>query len=74
MDTSNLINMLKNESDLYASECGYTMSREYGLTPRGNAMAGKWVLRDGTSALIDFDQYRCDLAERNSLNLISEKE
>lgn len=57
--------------DAYAGE-GYTLLREYGTTPNGNDMRGHWVLRDSCGAMLDFDQYRNDLAERFGLKL-SEK-
>jgi len=50
---------------------GMTMAREEGLTPNGNEMNNKWVLRDDTGTMIDFDQYRSDLAERNDIWLES---
>jgi hypothetical protein len=45
---------------------GYTLKREYGKTPNGNDLNGKWVLRIG-GVFVDFDQYRSDLIERNTL-------
>jgi len=48
--------------------CGFTMQREYGETPNGNQLGGRWVLRkDGD--FIDFDKYRFDLAERNNIKI-----
>lgn len=49
----------------YVSPCKrWTMARENGLTPAGNHVNGRWVLRrDGE--WVDFDKYRSDLAERN---------
>lgn len=41
------------------------MQREYGLTPNGNHLGGKWVLRGPEGQFIDFDKYRSDLMERN---------
>ena len=44
------------------------MQREHdGTTPAGNPIGGRWVLRDADGVWIDLDQYRTDLAERNSL-------
>ncbi len=53
----------------YYDDSGYlAMQREYGKTPNGNNMNGRWVLRhDGD--MLDFDQYRHDLAERNNIEL-----
>lgn len=58
------------EQDGYRSEDGHTMRREYCLTPNGNEMNGRWVLRDITGKMIDFDQYRSDLMERNGFKII----
>lgn len=50
----------------YRSDNGFTMAREVAtLTPNGNPMAGRWVLRDPSGSFVDFDQYRHDLIERN---------
>ena len=51
----------------YEFDNGSTLQRENGKTPNGNKMGGKWVLRDNTGALVDFDTYRNDVAERNGL-------
>ena len=54
--------------EVLLSECGeYTAHREFGLTPNGNAMNGRWALRDDRDQLVDFDKYRNDLAERNNI-------
>lgn len=53
----------------FQSEDGKTLKREDGTTPNGNPMGGRWVLRDAVGALVDFDQYRNDLAERYHLGL-----
>lgn len=54
---------------------GHVIAREYHTeTPNGNPMNGRWVLRDADGTLIDFDKYRSDLAERNNIQLIFEKE
>lgn len=58
------------EDDGYRSEAGHTMRREYCLTPNGNEMNGRWVLRDITGKMIDFDKYRSDLMERNGFKII----
>lgn len=45
---------------------GITVYREYGKTPNGNPIGGRWVYRkDGV--FMDFDQYQSDLMERNKL-------
>ena len=44
------------------SQSEYVLKREYGKTPNGNDVNGRWVLRlDGT--FLDFDRYRNDLIE-----------
>lgn len=50
----------------YQADNGYTMRREHGLTPNGNPLNGRWVLRDADGKFIDFDQYRHDLIEHNN--------
>lgn len=52
----------------------YTMIREpfdsFLKSDNGNSLAGKWILRKNINAeIVDFDQYRIDLAERNNLEL-----
>ena len=39
------------------------------LTPGGNKMAGRWVLRDNNGELLDYNKYSNDLAERHNLDL-----
>lgn len=58
------------EEDGYRSEDGHAMRREYCLTPNGNEMNGRWVLRDIAGKMIDFDKYRSDLMERNGFKII----
>jgi len=63
-----LLKVKDNES--YKSDVdGTTMRRENGLTPNGNQLNEKWVLRDADGKMVDFDQYRHDLAERNDIKL-----
>ena len=59
-----------DENKRYASEDHWTMTREYGETPNGNPINGRWVLRDHRGWWVDFDKYSNDLAERNNLKLI----
>lgn len=55
----------------YLAPDGRSVAREFDtLTPNGNPMSGRWVLRDAAGALIDFDQFRNDLAEHNNLRLL----
>lgn len=60
------------DTSQYISYDGYSMQREYGETPNGNPMGGRWVFRGKHKELIDFDQYRHDLASRNDIKLIGE--
>ncbi len=58
--------MAEVATDSYRSADGHTVAREHdSLTPNGNAVAGRWVLRNPLGEFIDFDQYRHDLFERN---------
>lgn len=55
----------------YRGADGCSLAREMDtLTPNGNPMNGRWVLRDAAGALLDFDQFRNDLAEHNNLQLL----
>ena len=58
-----------DENKRWASKDQWTMTREYGNTPNGNPINGRWVLRDHRGWWVDFDKYSSDLAERNNLNL-----
>ena len=42
---------------------GSTMQREYGKTPNGNQMGGRWVLRDKHGEMITYNQYRYDIID-----------
>ena len=53
----------------YVGESGWVMARENGLTPNGNQLGGRWVLRDPHGEYVDHDQYRHDLAERHNIHL-----
>lgn len=55
--------------DSYRSDDGMVLARENGLTPNGNNMNWRWVLRDSKKSMIDYSQYRNDLAERHCLDL-----
>lgn len=55
----------------YICSNGCTMKREYGRTPNGNAVRGRWVLRDKGGAWMDVDTYRYDLFERHKLKVVS---
>jgi hypothetical protein len=57
--------MAQAEEDVYVSDDGFRMVREQGLTPNGNRIGGRWVLRGPQGEWIDVDQYRHDLMERH---------
>lgn len=57
--------------ELYRSAEGHTMQRENGVTPNGNPVGGRWVLRAPDGSWIDCHQYRTDLAEHHGFNLIA---
>lgn len=59
--------MIEVEPDVYRAANGFTARREDGLTPNGNPVGQRFVLRDTAGNWIDFDQYRHDLFERNGL-------
>lgn len=61
--------MIFHEDGYYLSEDGWNLKRENGETPNGMPMNGRWVLRDDTGAMIDYGQYRNDIAEHNGLDL-----
>lgn len=64
-----MITLVQQTEDKLYSGAGHTVQREYGQTPHGNPMNGRWVLRrDGE--MIDFDKYFNDLTERNDLKII----
>lgn len=64
------VTLQKQKESGYTSSMGWYMERGCGMTPDGNAMNGRWGLFDTNGQLIDFDQYRNDLAERNNLILL----
>jgi hypothetical protein len=59
--------------DKYATEDGWIMRREFGETPNGNPVAGRWVLRNARGEWVDFDKYSSDLAERNNMRFAFER-
>ena len=59
--------MVEVEPDVYRAGNGFTARREDGLTPNGNPVAGRWVLRDADGAWVDFNQHRHDLFEHHGL-------
>ena len=63
-----------DDANGYYNDDGLTMKRGYGKTPNGNDLNGKWVLYDADDNMIDFDQYRHDLAERNNIAIVHHSE
>jgi len=57
------------EDTVYIFEDDYTMKREYGETPNGNDMAGRWVLRDEDNEIVDFNKYRNDIIDAYNLTI-----
>lgn len=58
--------MRRTVGDSFIAESGHRMQREYGLTPNGNSVRGRWVLRGPGDEWIDVDQYANDLMERHN--------
>lgn len=54
----------------YKCDDGSVMRREEGLTPNGNRINGRWVLRTPTGEWVDVDQYHSDLAERYGFTVV----
>lgn len=49
---------------------GLVLSREWNSKmPNGEPMSGWWVLRDAEGKMVDYDQYRNDIASRHDLTL-----
>ena len=66
--------LYQNSLDHYCTDdCSHSIKREYGATPNGNPLNGRWVLRIN-NVLVDFDKYRNDLVERYNLTLKREIE
>ncbi|GAA0432553.1 putative molybdenum carrier protein [Massilia aurea] len=61
-----------SDGEFRAADGSLSMKREFCETPQGNPMAGRWVVRDSTGTLVDFDQYANDLAERHGLALFDQ--
>jgi len=63
----------ENGDEVYRSNDGWIIRREYGRTPNGNLLKGSWVLRDEKGNWIDFHQFRHDLFEHNDFRLMTDK-
>ena len=57
--------MRQTSEDNYIGDGYYRMQREYGFTPNGNSIAGRWVLRGPEAEWIDCDQCHHDLLARH---------
>lgn len=55
--------------DEYRSGSGMTLRREFGRTPGGNDLGGRWVLRSAKGKMLGFGAYRNDLADEFGLTL-----
>ena len=65
------IPMIEINVDHYVSVDGeIVMFREYGRTPNGNEIYGRWVLRQ-SGFFIDYNQYRFDMAAAHNLKLVN---
>lgn len=58
----------KSGDEWYVSEQGHTIKREDFKSDVGMTYIGRWVLRDKSGTVIDHDQYRTDLMERNNFD------
>lgn len=59
--------MRQTSEENYIGDGQYRMQREFGLTPNGNSIGGRWVLRGPAGEWIDCDQSRHDLLERHGI-------
>jgi len=46
---------------------GCTIEREWGSTPSGNPLLGRWVYRNKEGRVLDYSQYRNDIFERYNI-------
>lgn len=65
IDKSNV--MREVGPDVYRAANGFSARREEGITPDGNPVGQRWVLRDENGAWVDVNQYRHDLFEHHGL-------
>lgn len=59
--------MIEVRPEVYQASNGFSARREDGLTPNGNPVAKRWVLRDQAGTWVDMSQYRHDLFEHHDL-------
>jgi hypothetical protein len=63
-----MVAMVCSDDRVYTAVDGsLTIQREHGLTPNGNQLGGRWVVRDAGGNMVDFDQYLNDLFSRYEL-------
>jgi hypothetical protein len=68
MTNKTLIQINDKEYNVYDNRVLlYVIKQEYGLTPNGNGLSGRWVIRDTLGTFLDFDQYRNDLFEKYNI-------
>ncbi len=64
------IKVTSKQKEVYVLENGCVLKREWdSKTPKGRRMAGRWVLRDKNGEIIDFNESRNDLADRQHIVL-----
>ena len=63
--------MVQVGEDHYHAGSGFSARREQGLTPNGNPIGGRWVLRDPQGKWVDVNQYRSDLFEGHGFDRTS---
>ena len=73
-EESKCTDLFSVSDDEYRGKCGTVLRREYGVTPNGNPLGGRWVFRGPFGDFIDFDQYVNDLVGRYDLNLLENAE
>lgn len=68
------IHIVSKIKENFSFSNGFTMKREKDtLTPNGIKMNLRWVLRNAQGEMVDFGQYRYDIAERNNIDLYTQK-
>jgi hypothetical protein len=61
MSTPLTVHDFNLDTEWYSAADGRTIRREHGLSPNGNPLCGRWVLREADGTFVDYDQYRYDL-------------
>lgn len=60
--------LFEMDGALYCHISKITVCREYGKSPNGNDIHGRWVLRR-EGEFIDMNTYQIDLMQRNKLDI-----